>query len=449
MTIFLSFIVIKLYYDNGMNKETKKFILNIFILVLVTALALFFVLKDDASTIFNTLKTANLRYVFVCIACSMINFMINAAIITLLTRIYKNDYKYRKGFLNDMVGRFFSGITPSSTGGQFAQAYTFSKQGVSLTNSASILIMMFIIYEFSLVCFSGITLTYAIATNTLPSGYIPIFGLKLNVIALSIIGFVISFALISIFLILSFNRKIHRFAVNLVCKIGTKLHLIKKDKVEDKRIEMNTKVETFRIETKRLLSNLKVLICCVLLYIFGFLFANVVPFFAANACGANIGYNHFINALNYSNFTYLITQMIPIPGASGGAEFVFALMYSELIPDTSILKASILVWRFAGFYFGLFFGAIVFLTYHESPKMETLHYSSRTLLEIEVIHLNNEFLPPERKEKEKIKNIDIGDVSDYFNNIKNELADNLKANVDAWEKEQKRTRRRKRKDDSQ
>ena len=35
-----------------MNKQTKKFILNIVILVVITALALFFVLKDDAQAIF-------------------------------------------------------------------------------------------------------------------------------------------------------------------------------------------------------------------------------------------------------------------------------------------------------------------------------------------------------------------------------------------------------------
>lgn len=432
-----------------MNKQTKKFILNIVILVVITALALFFVLKDDAQAIFSTLKNANLLYVLLCIFISLIGFMINSLILVLLTKIYKPDYKYRKGFLNDMVGRFFSGITPSSTGGQFSQAYTFSKQGVSLTNAASILLMMFIIYEVSLVFFSGITLVYAGITHTIPNGYIPIFGLKLNVISLSVIGFIISFALISISLLFAINRRIHHFVVNIVCKVGTFLHLIKKNKVEDKKIEMNAKIESFRLEIKRLLSNLKILVECLALYIVSFLFSNSIPFFAANACGANIPISEFINALNYSNFTYLITQMIPIPGASGGAEYVFSLMYSELIPNFNILKATILVWRFVGFYFGLFFGAIVFLTYHESPKMETLHYSSRTLLEIEVIHLNNEYRSLEKKDSEKINNIEIGDVSDYFNQIKDELSANLKANERAWKKDQKPLRKRKKKNDEE
>lgn len=425
-----------------MSKQVKKYILNIILLIVITGLALFFVLKDDAETIFNTLKTANLAYVGICVGISFVGFLINALILVLLTRIYKSDYKYSKGFLNDMIGRFFSGITPSASGGQISQAYTFKKQGVSLTNSASVLVMMFIIYEISLVLFSGVSLVYAIGTNTLPTGYISMFGLKLDVIALSIIGFVISFLLITFLLIFSFNRRIHHFFVNLVCKVGGALHLIKKNRLEDKKIEMNAKVETFRLEAKRLLSNFGIMAICILLYMLEFIVSNMVPYFAANACGANIGMNRFIDSLNYSNFTYLITQMIPIPGASGGAEYVFSLMYNNLINDQATLKASILVWRFSGFYFGLIFGAIVFLCYHESPKLETLHYSSRTLLEIEVIHLNNEYRKPETKD-ETVKTIEIKDVSNYFNQIKDELSENLKANNEAWEKEQKLLKKKK------
>ena len=46
-----------------------------------------------------------------------------------------------QGFKNAISGTFFNGITPFSSGGQFAQVYIFNRQGISPTNSASILLM--------------------------------------------------------------------------------------------------------------------------------------------------------------------------------------------------------------------------------------------------------------------------------------------------------------------
>ena len=90
-----------------------------------------------------------------------------------------------------MIGRFFSGITPSATGGQFAQAYTFSKQGVKLTSASSIMVMMFITYQIGMNIFGAITLIYSTCTNSIPTGGIDIFGIRINIFWLSIIGFII------------------------------------------------------------------------------------------------------------------------------------------------------------------------------------------------------------------------------------------------------------------
>ena len=100
-----------------MNKQVKKYILNIVILLLVTALSLFFVLKDDAKSVFEALKQANVYYVLACIGLILITYFIEAIILFILARLYKRNYKYIQSFFNFMIGRFFAGITPSASGG--------------------------------------------------------------------------------------------------------------------------------------------------------------------------------------------------------------------------------------------------------------------------------------------------------------------------------------------
>lgn len=427
-----------------MNKQVKKYIINISIMLIITIIAIYFVLKDDASLVIESLKTANILYILIGLILILITFLSEALILYILARLYNDEYRYYQGFFNFMIGRFFSGITPSSTGGQFAQAYTFNKQGVSLTSASSILVMMFIVYQFSLILFGGGTLIGCAIGGNLPTGTINLFGLELNVISLSIIAFLLTTSMSLLVFFLALNKNIHKFAVNLIINVGVFFHIIKKNKKEDKIIAMNTKLEIFRIELKRLFSNIKVLIAVVILYLLNLLAYNCIPYFCFKACNVDLGINNFMNSMSYSSFTYMITQLVPIPGASGGAELFFNLMYSPYVENVASLKSSILIWRFITFFIGLIFGGLVTIFYHESPKLQMLHYSDKTLLEIQVIHIDNEhkknIVEDELTKKEPIK---IEDVESHFEQIKKELANQLTNNARSLTREEKKRKARK------
>lgn len=426
-----------------MNKQVRKYIINITILLVITALALYFVLKDDAEGVWLALRGADIRYMGICVALAFSLFFLDAFALVLLARLYQKKYPFYKGFLNHMIGKFFSGITPSASGGQFAQAHTFYKQGIPLANSASVLMMSYIVYEISVILFGSGTLIYSAACGGLPSGMMNLWGWQINIVTFSIIGFVLNLGIILLMFVFAFNQRIHRFAVGLIIRIGSLFHIIKKERVNDKRIEFNAKVEAFRMEFKRLISNGKVLVCVLAIYLVRSFLFHSIPYFAILSCIETPGINYF-DTVSLSSLCYMITQLIPIPGASGGAEYVYSKMFSPLLgAQAAGLKSSILVWRFATFYLELFLGAIIFTVYHESPKLETLHYSSRTLLEIEVIHLNDGFRPPEKKDRQ-ISQLEIHNVSSYFDAIKKELQENLEANSAALEKEERQRRRRRR-----
>lgn len=437
-----------------MTKTAKKYILYISILVIVSALAVYFVLKQDPAAVFDAVSKCDLKYILIAIGVMLLVYILEALVLFILTRMYKRNYRFDKSILNVMIGVFFSDITPSSSGGQFVQAYTFSKQGVKMTNAASILFMRFIIYQIALVLFSSVVFIFKFNELASATASINIFGWNFSIVALSVIGFIINFLVIVGLFFLAFSKRLHNFCIKYGIGLLAKLHIIKNK--EERILKLNTKVETFRIEFKRLLQNWPVLVSTGLLFIVELIVSNCVPYFIAKSMGLQFSNTNdvinFINATSMTLLTSCITSMVPIPGASGGAELVFQFMFGGSFfvgASSGDISALILLWRGVTFYLGLIIGFIVFVSYHESPKKESfLHGDSRTLLELQVINLDehNNIITdkePKTEEKERVVHIEpqlltVDDIEAHFASLKQDLSKQLENNAKTLEKEENR-----------
>ena len=234
------------------SKQQWKYIFNISILVLVTITAFAFILKDNPKEIFKMLSRCDIKYLFISIGIMILVYLTEGLILTIFARLYRRDYPYYKGVLNCLIGVFFSGITPSNSGGQFAQAYTFSKQKIKVTNAASILFMHFIVYQIVLVVFGAFVMIFKFGEMRKITTAINILGINFDIISLSVIGFVCNCLVIVGLFFLALSEWCHRIVIKYGVSLAHKFHIIK-DK-EKKILEINTKVETFRIEFKRLVS---------------------------------------------------------------------------------------------------------------------------------------------------------------------------------------------------
>ena len=97
-------------------------------------------------------KQNTIIFFFVFLAMIVVYYGIKALNLLLYARLYTKKYKYHQAIANQLIGVFYSDITPGSSGGQFAQIYTFKKQGLPISTAASILVMAFIVYQSVLVC---------------------------------------------------------------------------------------------------------------------------------------------------------------------------------------------------------------------------------------------------------------------------------------------------------
>ena len=418
-----------------MTKNAKKYIVYISILVVVTVLAVYFVMKQDPKAVINVILSCDVGWLLASIGVVMIYFILEGIILTILARMYRRKFPFYKGLLNMFIGTFFSNITPSSSGGQFAQAYTFSKQGVKVTNAASILFMHFILYQIVVVLFSFVIFIFKYNQLESMTSHINVLGLDFSVISISLIGFVINtFVIVALFL-LAFSEKLHQFIVTKGISFLHKIKIIKNK--EEQVIKLNTKVETFRLEFKRLTQNWPVLLITSILLLLRIIVISSVPYFLAKSMGLEFSStNEIVNIIDTTSMTWLIssiTQMVPIPGGSGGAELVFQNMFGGTFftnATNADISALVLLWRSVTFYLGLIIGFIVFVTYRESPKKESfLHGDNRTLLELEVINLDNE------RKKTLILNeyveptiISVEDIENRFKSLKEDLKKQLEKN---------------------
>ncbi len=432
-----------------MTKQTRKYIIYIIILIIFSSVAIYFTFKDNASAIWNTILNAKIEFLLIAVGCSVVSYLLNGLLLLLLTRIYNKNYHFGQSIANYMIGQFFSGITPSSSGGQFAQAYTFSKQNVKVTNAASILFMAFIIHQIVAILFSAVTFSFKFHDMMQMTSSFKLWGMSFNIIALSLLGFAINlFVLLGLFFF-AFSKKLHYVCVHGGVNFLKKIHIFSEEKSQKLKHNIDAKVATFRVELKRLLTNWHVLLFSLVIVLLDMIVRSCYPYLMGLAIGAPMKGNLF-DGICMTNFTNLITMMIPIPGAAGGAELVFQFMFDSFMGGAQEYVSSInLLWRFFSFYINVFLGAVVFIFYRGSPKKDVIEADIKSMSDIIVLSLTQEIniglqqFNEERKRKKyrpKVLSEDeiaIDDVEQHFLEIKKELQSQLDKNEKQFENDSK------------
>jgi len=347
------------------KKHRKRHLLNIVLVLLIAALVIFFSLKDDFNAVITSIASANVSYLVIAFAMAIIIFIIDGLILYILARLYTTRFKIGQGLANALIGVFYNDVTPSSSGGQFMQAYTFKKQGLELSSAASILVMHFLIYQTVLVLYGIVAL---IAKLPLFLGLNPVadFGtFELTLIPLSIVGFAINFTVIATIILLSYSKWMHTFVINSVVAIGTKMKLIKHP--DATKQNWQSQIENFRIELRRLQSNIPVTLLLGILFFIKLTIFYSIPYVIGLALKAPMTATYY-DTVFLSAYLQMMTNMVPLPGASGFSEYFFTQVFVAIYGSGAVTTAAQLIWRSATFYLGLIVGGFVTAFYRSSPK---------------------------------------------------------------------------------
>lgn len=330
------------------TKPKTKNVINTLLLIIVTGLVLYFSLKDDFFTTVHEIITLNLFWFIVAIISFLMSIKVRSYSMYFLVKQYREDYTIKKAERLLLLTQFFNAVTPFASGGQPFQAYTLKKDGIKLADSATIIIQNFIAYQIALV-FLGIV---AVGSNY----FFHIFKANSVLKNLTTLGFFINvLVVIGLFIIIfakKFNDKLMRFILDRV----RKFNFISDEKREKLMEKVEDSTKRLYEGGKSLFQNKKLFIHAISLQLLGLTLLYLVPLFVLYAMGDFTSVNPFICVIS-SAYVMLIGAFVPIPGGTGGLEYSYMEFFGNFVSGGK-LRASMLLWRFVTYYFGMFIGAL-------------------------------------------------------------------------------------------
>lgn len=343
-----------------MKKGSKSYVLNFLLIIGFTVIVLFFALKDNYHEIMQLIGNVA-WYWFVIILCwGLIYNCIIGWIYKNLGRKYKEKYTMKEALENAFIGTFWSGITPSATGGQFGQIYVMKKQGIKMSDGASLLWADFIIYQTTMMVY--VTILFFCCFAQLYSENVAFFTLVF-------VGYIVNACIICALWTMALFPKVYVKLSQWAVHILSKLHIVKNK--ERTLSAWTIQLESFTNEIKRLKKDYKLIIKVVCINILRLTMLYSLPFFICFAMGHPLPIGKLLIVIAMSSFVTMANTFIPIPGASGGTELAFVAIFSTII-DTTLAKSVMIFWRFSTYHFVMIVGGLVFIMVKRKYDKEKL-----------------------------------------------------------------------------
>ena len=330
---------------------------NILLIAGLSALVVYLTVRDNPAEIFEQLKTADRGWLFVIVVAIIMIRVCSGLAIKTECNLTRPEYTARQGIENAFVGGLFNEITPSASGGQFAQVFLFRRQGVPVTEAAGVLWMNFIIYQTTMVI--SVFILILLKFHTFYTRYsqffiVVLFGFALNAVVI-----------VSLWAFVRFP-KFYTWITTKGIEIGAKLHLIK-DR-EKTLHNLDVQLKKFQQEIAVLSENKSMVFKVAGLHFARLMIYYSLPFLCARALHMDAPLSLLPDMITLASFVSMVTAFVPLPGASGGAEATFVLMFSNLF-GLKAVRSLMLLWRFMSYYFDMMLGAVVFLIAKNRPEV--------------------------------------------------------------------------------
>lgn len=370
------------------NKKIIKNIISVVTMIAITCLTLYYILKENPQQTLAALIDAKLGFIFIMVGLIILAFILEGLAITVLAKLYYKKYHLYQGVFTGLIGTFFSSITPFASGGQFAQVYTFSRQKIKSSSSASILVMLFIVSQFAIIVYGILSISIGYNTTIRYMNDFSIFSFKVSPMIFSTLGFIFNIFILTMLIALAYLKHLHHFILTKGINLAYKLHLVKNP--DRKRTEIAASIATFRIELTRLFKNIWILIIIFIIEFLKFTCMFSLPFFAGLSLNIDkvdyLSFHTYFQCLWSTSYLFMISSLNPVPGGTGLAETFFQLLFSSIFENMT--SAANILYRGISFYFALVCGGLVFTFYRASPKKATdLKDLKKTFVDLKIVSL--------------------------------------------------------------
>ncbi len=366
------------------KKSAIKYILNIAFVLIVTALSIVLTTWGKVDVIWNNLVNSDVRWLLIILAVMAGTIIIRSFILFCFARLYTRRYHFHQALAVDQIGVFYNAVTPGASGGQIMQAYTYKKQGLHISSAVSALAMYSIVFQIVLIIYGilAFVMKFDLIMSIPPLVIsIDVLNIQIPPLLLTILGFILNVSVILLVLLMAYWHGFHNFIMGPVIAIFHKIKIIKN--ADKTRENLRIHVENFKIEFRRLWTNIPFFILIAVCFAIYMTLKFSVPYFCGLALGSeHRGINYFWDSVFLGNYHQMITGLIPLPGSAGVSEYFFVkLFYDEVDPSKgfyyisdkssySLTASALLLWRSITFIIPIVAAGFTTAFYRASPKEE-------------------------------------------------------------------------------
>ncbi|EOS68924.1 hypothetical protein C818_02800 [Lachnospiraceae bacterium MD308] len=329
------------------EKGTRKFLFNIGVFTAVMLLTFWFVFRSqDISRTVEAVQKMSLGYLAAAFLLAVLFVSAEGCMIWYLLKGIGEQTRFTRCIGYSFIGFFFSGLTPSATGGQPMQLYYMKKDGNSLSASSVVLMSVAVVYKLVLVLIGiGIVLFW----NAPLKGYLQ------KYYGLYFLGLFLNTALVLILLLVMFSPSVIRGIFYRAERIIVGLRLWKESGARREKMEQFLAgyqgTVCFLKENKKMIW---VILGGTFLQRFTVFVLTYVVYRGLGLSGTALLDIVFVQAS-----VYIAVDMLPVPGAQGITEAMYICVFGGIFTG-HYLAASMCITRGISFYAVMVIGAAVF-----------------------------------------------------------------------------------------
>ncbi len=321
-----------------------------FLILILIILATFYSIYDKGSLRIISSSIRNIKFYYVIIGVSIIAlyFVLQGLYMKKMLNLFHKKISLKRGMLYSMIEFYFSGITPSSTGGQPVQLYYMTKDKIPVKTSYIVLILNTIYFKIVLLVLSIIILIFR-------SSYV--FSNDFVYLMFIFLGFLFDLVIILSGLLLLFNKKVVKKIISVVYKFGKNIKFIK-NKIANKDID--TILEKYNSEIEVLKANKKVLWETFFITFIQRLLLFSIAYVVYKALG--FSEYSYIDLLTIQITVQVAIEVLPLPGGAWLSENMLYDMFNTIF-NVSFANVGMLLTRTFSFYIPLLTCGFIILIY--------------------------------------------------------------------------------------
>ncbi len=283
--------------------------------------------KESLRIIITSINNINPVYILIGLLIVISYFTLHGSYVKIMLKTLKQDISLRRGIFYSLVEFYFSGITPSATGGQPVELYYMTKDKIPVRNSYIVLILNTISFKVTLLILGILVLifkgSYIFSNNTI---YILCF----------FIGFIADIILVTMYLFLLFNKKLIKTILSKLYAIGK--HIKKLNNFLEKR-SIDNIMDKYSNELQFIKDNKKTVFITFIITFIQRVLMFSIAYIVYRALGFS-EYNYF-DLLTIQISVQLAIEVMPLPGGAWLSEnmiySMFVMIFAEKYSDVGML----------------------------------------------------------------------------------------------------------------